>query len=475
MKVLFVASEMAPYCKSGGLGDVIGALPPALAQLGTETRVIIPCYADISEKYSSEFEYVMDFNVAVGWRNQNCTLLQHSMNGIVTYLVKNDQYFGRIGLYGYYDDGERFAFFMQAAVQAILKLDYQPDVIHCHDWQAALVPFYLKRICGRDIASVFTIHNIKYQGRYGRDIVQELLSVDNAWFDNGKLEFNGDVNMMKTAIEEADAVTTVSGTYAEELCTPYYGEGLDGVLAGRGDALIGIENGIDIESYDPSADSTLERKYSVKSVTYGKKVNKQALQRLMGLPEEPDVPLIAMVTRLDEHKGMDLVVQTFAELVRMGVQVAILGTGSPELEDAVRRGAQLYPRRIAASISFNLNMARKLYAGADMFLMPSRFEPCGLSQMIAQRYGTLPIVRETGGLKDTVIPYNMYTGEGDGFSFANYTQYEMLDTVRRACEAYKDKKVWSQLIKNAMTKDVSWKKSADRYVELYERILAGRN
>jgi len=469
-----IAAEAVPFVKSGGLADVVGSLPKALAAGGADVRVLLPKYADIPTGLIERAAPLAEFTVQVGWRRQYCGVSTLSHDGITYYLVDNEYYFKRPGLYGYDDDGERFAYFCQAALEAIPRLGWRPDVLHCHDWHTALVPVFLRAHYGGSdfytgIRSVYTIHNLKYQGVFGYGVMRDLLNLGDEHFHANALEYYGAVNYMKGALNYCDFLTTVSPTYAQEIQTPYYGEGLDGTLRHRRDRLLGIVNGIDYDAFDPSSDPHLAAPY--RAGEPGKAANKAALQQELGLPEREDVPIVSLVTRLVEQKGVDLIAHVLEELLREDLQLVVLGAGEARYEKLFRDAAYHHPSRLSTNLKFDEGLARRIYAGSDLFLMPSKFEPCGIGQMIAIRYGTAPIVRETGGLVDTVRPYNRYTGEGHGFSFTHYNAHEMLDTIRFALSMYRDPAHRRAIADNMARQDFSWTSSAKQYLELYDRLI----
>jgi starch synthase len=475
MNILFAASECAPFVKTGGLGDVIGALPEALEDRSTSVSVILPKYGDLAEKYKDRMIFLRAFNVPVGWRNQYCGLFSFTERSVQYYFLDNEYYFKRHGCYGYFDDGERFAFYSRAVLEAVPFLRDRPDVIHCHDWQTGPVCALLKSESYRrqpvyqDIRTVFTIHNLKYQGNYSKTVLEDLLGLDWSFFTPDGLEYKDHVSYLKAGLAYADCLTTVSTTYAAEIQMPYYGEGMDGFLRKRGADLHGIINGMDRRQYDPAADSHLNSVYATPD---GKTANKQALQHQLGLPVDSRKPLIAMVTRLTEQKGIDLVLRVLHDLLGDDVQFVLLGTGEAGYESAFRALSDQYPAALSAQICFNDALARRIYAGSDLFLMPSKFEPCGIGQLIALRYGSLPVVRETGGLKDTVIPYNEATNEGYGFSFTNYNAHDMLFTIRRALHVFRDMPdKWHELQERAMKLDFGWSQSAAVYRRLYTSLV----
>ncbi|MCY6354605.1 glycogen synthase GlgA [Clostridium sp. ZS2-4] len=476
MKVLFVASEAYPFIKTGGLGDVAYALPKALRKLGIDVRVIIPKYQQISNRYTERMERISEFTVPVGWRNQYCGLLRADEDGIPFYFIDNEYYFKRGTAYGDYDDGERFAFFSKAVLEAISHMeDFVPDILHCNDWHSAMcIPLLNEHFRWRwqynNIRTVFTIHNLKYQGVFGKEILSQLLNLSMEYYSEDKLKQYDGVSFMKGGIKFADAVSTVSPTYAQEIKTEYFGEGLHGLLQCRSNELYGILNGLDTEINNPHIDPNLFFNYGEDNLE-NKFRNKEELQKMLGLPVNRDIPMIAMVTRLEEQKGLDLVQCVIEEILRENVQFVVLGTGTQKYEDMFKFFAWKYPHKMSSNIYFDASLAQKIYAGSDMFLMPSRFEPCGIGQLIALRYGSIPIVRETGGLNDTVNPYNEFNGSGNGFSFACFNAHDMLNTIKRAIGFYWNKSIWNTLVRRGMQEDNSWQKSAYEYINMYNRIM----
>lgn len=475
MKVLFAISEAYPFVKSGGLGDVGGSFPIALQNEGIEIRVIMPKYSAIAEKYLQLMELVASFQVELAWRKLHCTISKLELQGVVYYFLENDYYFARERLYGYDDDGELFAFFCRAVLESVPYLEYQPDILHCNDWHTALIPLLLKDSYSQKhyyskMKSILTIHNLNYQGWAPLSYFEDVLGLggqQRAW---ECLEYYGSLNYLKGGILEADLITTVSPTYAQEIQYPFYGENLDSFLRQRGEDLFGVLNGIDTDKYNPQVDPNIYVNYRNSLIKKG--TNKRGLQEFLGLPAQRDIPLIAMVSRLVEQKGLDLVIFILEGLLSMNVQLVILGTGQRRYEEALQQLADKYPDKLIVKLLYDEALAHKIYSGSDLLLMPSLFEPCGLAQLIAMRYGTLPIVRETGGLKDTVIPYNQFTGEGNGFSFANYNAHELLFAIERAVELFNnDKTTWKALVKNALKGDYGWEKSAVQYHSLYKRVL----
>jgi starch synthase len=473
--VLFIAAEAGPLLKTGGLGDVVGSLPKELQRQGLDVRVIIPKYGDIPNNWQEQMKYVTHITVPVAWRQQYCGLFEMVHEGITYYLIDNEFYFKRRGAYGFFDDGERFAFFCRAVLEVIPLLDFKPDILHCHDWHTAIIPVLLKALYGHkpeyaNLKTVLTIHNIEYQGNFDHWVVENLLGINSAeYFTPQCLEFFGRVNFLKGGICQADAVTTVSKTYADEIRTPEGGHHLDGVFRFCHKKLQGIINGIDFDEYDPSRKNGEYINYTAKTIGH-KRENKEKIQEYLCLPVNGDIPVIAMITRLVAAKGLDLVTAVLEDIMARDVQLILLGTGNDKYESIFRIAAHRYPDKLSANLYFDEVMARRIYAGADIFLMPSLSEPCGIGQLIALRYGCIPLVRETGGLKDTIIPYNEYTGEGNGFSFTNYNAHDMLYTLDRALGFYHDPKVWPNLVKAAMASDYSWQRSASEYAQLYDRL-----
>lgn len=475
LHVVFASAEAAPFVKTGGLGDVAGSLPHALKAAGAEVIVMVPKYSTIDSSYLSQMEHVTDFYVPLGWRNEYCGLERLVYDGITYLFVDNERYFKRDYPYGFFDDGERFAFFSKAICESLQHLldDFVCDILHCNDWHTAMAPVFLREFYQglplyENVRTVYSIHNIAFQGQFSDFVLGDILGLGGVEAAARQLRSDADsINYMLGAINYSDAITTVSPSYAEEIRTPEYGEGLDGALRRRQNVLHGIVNGIDVVRNDPAHDKRIAAPYSTEDMT-GKTLCKKAIQEELGLEVRDDRPLMVMVTRLTRQKGMDLVMYCLERILDGGVQVAVLGTGDADYEDALRWYQSVYPGQMAARIEFDPALSQRMYAGADMFLMPSLFEPCGLSQMIAMHYGTLPIVRETGGLRDTVTPYNQYTGEGTGFSFAHFNGEEMGDTVFRAARLFWDEpSVWKKLVFQAMSCDFSWTASAARYLDLY--------
>ena len=475
MQIVFASAECAPFVKTGGLGDVAGSLPAALVRAGAEVIVMVPKYATIKDEYKAQMEHFADFCVSLGWRNEYCGLEKLERDGVTYMFVDNERYFARDYPYGFFDDGERFAFFSKAITESLqhLPAGFECDILHCNDWQTALAPVFLREFYQGlplydRVKTVFSIHNVAFQGQFSDTVMEDILGVAHIPAAATQLRCDAcSINYMLGALHYADAITTVSPTYAGEIQTPEFGEGLDGVLRERSYALQGILNGIDVAAFDPATDKRIAANYTVDDRS-GKAVCKAKLQEELGLEVRDDRPLMVMVTRLTRQKGMDLVMYALDRILAGGVQVAVLGTGDRDYEDGLRYFQDKYPGTMAARIEFDPALSQRMYAAADMFLMPSKFEPCGLSQIIAMRYGTLPIVRETGGLKDTVIPYNEFTGEGTGFSFSNFNGDEMGDAVFRAARLFWDnREAWNKLVTQAMSQDFSWTRSADKYLDLY--------
>lgn len=475
VRVLYAAFEAAPFAKSGGLGEVAGSLPQALAEVGVDARLIMPKFSAIPDEWAAEMEHIADFYLPLSWRRQYCGLERLEYEGRIVYFIDNEYYFKRADLYGYADDAERMAFFSKAVVESVAYLaEFQPDIIHCNDWHTALCPVFLCEqyrdvpAC-RGIKTVFSVHNLKFQGQYDPFILGDILGLADNAAASSQLMFGGAVNYLHGALCYADRLLTVSPTYAEEICTAAYGEGLQEVFARRRDILSGILNGVDTEVYNPRRDKFSAAHFCAEDLS-GKVTCKLAVQRDLGLAEEADMPLLVLISRLTEQKGLDLLLHILDELLAEPVQVAVLGVGDKCYEDALQHFAEAYDN-FACRLFFDDGWAHRLYAGADMLLMPSRFEPCGLAQMIAMRYGTIPLVRETGGLKDSVSPYNRYSGAGNGFSFANYNAHELLFTVKNALAVYRDKAAWGRLVQSALNTDFGWRRSAGEYAAVYRDLL----
>lgn len=462
MQVLFVTPEADPFVKTGGLGEVGGSLPVALKKMGVDVRVMLPKYSQISEPLKQGLQNIAQFQVPLAWRQLYCGLEEMSIDGIIYYFIDNEYYFKRTGIYGFYDQAEQYAFFSRAVLESLEYLpDFTPDIIHCNDWQTALTPlllkiFYSKNPTYAEIKTVFTIHNLQYQGVFAKEVLGDILGLGEEFFTPEGLEFNGAVNFMKAALIFADRVTTVSPTYAQEIQATYYGEKLEGLLQKRSASLSGILNGIDTKKYAPVG---------------RKSINKENLQHLLGLPVRADIPILAIVSRLVDQKGIDLVSHVLEEILELEVQLVVLGTGEPHYEAMFQHYAEKYPEQLAVRIQFDEAIARKIYAGSDLFLMPSRFEPCGIAQLIAMHYGSIPIVRETGGLKDTVIPWQEENREGTGFTFSSYNAHDLLFSVQRAVRLYQqDPVLWGQIKRNAEQADFSWEHSARQYLDVYESL-----
>ncbi|MHB8074451.1 glycogen synthase GlgA [Desulfosporosinus fructosivorans] len=476
MKLVFVTAEADPFVKTGGLGEVMGSLPAFLHKQGVDVRVIMPKYSTIAEHFHREFRHLAHFDVPVAWRKQYCGLDEMEYQGVHYYFIDNEYYFSRPRIYGEYDDAERFAFFSRAALESLIHIPgFKPDIIHCQDWHTALIPLMLKEFYSKEplyypIKTIFTIHNLNYQGVFSKEVLTDILGLGMEYFTENTLEFHGAVNFMKAALLYADIITTVSPTYAMEIQNPYYGEKLDGLLRKRSNSLLGILNGIDYEIYDPMKDPYLVMPYT--NFPLAKAVNKKHLQTSFGLQVRDDSAVLGVVSRLVDQKGIDLLAHIMGELLELDVQLVILGTGEQRYEEMLRYFVSKFPEKLAIKLEFSDKIAHEVYAGSDILLMPSRFEPCGIAQMIAMRYGTVPIVRETGGLKDTVLSYNAISGLGNGFSFVNYNAHELLFAVQRAVGIYHEEKpVWDNIRQNALKTDFSWVRSAKAYLEMYESLL----
>lgn len=472
MKVLYVASEANPWMASGGLGDVAGSLPIALRKRLIGCRVVMPLYDSIKPELKEKMKFITSISVPVSWRRQYCGIFEAKLNGVVFYFLDNQYYFKRDGIYGHFDDAERFAFFARAVLEIIPAIGWKPDIIHCNDWQSALTPlyyscYYATRMGYENIKTVFTIHNIQYQGKYGNELLQDVLGIAPEHYD--LIQYDGLVNFMKAGIECSNKVTTVSPTYAKEILDPWYSHGLDPILNQRSWKLCGILNGIDTDSYNPETDASLWKNYNADDFS-SKAENKAELQKMMGLAVKPETPLVGIVTRLVGHKGVDLMKEVLEKsLWERDIQYVVLGSGEWQYESYFRGLHDKYPDKVGLCLGFVPDLARKIYAGADMFLMPSKSEPCGLSQMVALRYGTIPIVRETGGLKDSITDSG--DGEGNGFTFKTYDAYDMLGAIYRAVDAYNSKDYWKKLVERALRCDMSWGKSANEYIKMYKSLL----
>ena len=471
MKVLYASSEAYPFAMSGGLADVAGALPKALRKRFIGCRVVMPLYGSVSEELRQKMTFICSITVPVAWRRQYCGIFEAHVDGVIYYLIDNQYYFKRDGLYGHFDDAERFAFFSRAVLEIIPYIGFIPDVIHCNDWQTALIPMYLNSFYKYDdlyknIKTVFTIHNIQYQGKYGYELTEDVLGFPKE--HQSLLDYDNCLNFMKGAIQCSDKVTTVSPTYAKEILDPYYSHGLDGILKNFTYKLTGIVNGIDVDVYNPETDTLIYKNYSVEDIS-GKAYNKAQLQKELGLPEKADAPIIGIVTRLVKHKGIDLVKCVFEDLLKADLQFAILGSGEWEFEEFFTQMANKYPDKVGLVVGFKPQLAHRIYAGADIFLMPSQSEPCGLAQMVALRYGTIPIVRQTGGLNDTITDSG--DNQGNGFTFSSYNAHDMQEAVWRSIAGYADKDGWAVLRERAMKCDNSWGTSANAYIKLYKEIV----
>lgn len=475
MKILFSATEAYPFIRTGGLGDVIGALSKELGKLGEDVRVIIPKYKGIKEDLKNKINYIKHIFVDVGWRHQYCGIEELKVNNVQFYFIDNKYYFNRDNLYGYYDDAERFAFYDRAVLEILKAINWYPDIIHCNDWQCGMIPVlykleYRNKDEYPDIKFIYSIHNLLFQGNFGKEVLGELFGYDLQQFNNGGLSFNDGISYMKGGINYSEKVLTVSYTYAEEIKTPEYGECMDELLRNKGGDLKGILNGIDYEEYNPLTDELIEKRYDIDSIE-NKMENKLALQRELGLEENKNIPIISIVSRLTSQKGIDLIKEIIDCVLTKEVQFVVLGTGEWEYEEFFKGLEKRYPNKVATRITFDNKLSHKIYAGSDMFLMPSKFEPCGLGQLIALRYGNVPIVRETGGLKDTIEAYNKFEFTGNGFSFYNYSSIELKNCIFEALEIYKRKDEWNNLIKTAMSCDNSWKKSSLEYKRIYESFF----
>ena len=473
MKILFAAAEASPFIKVGGLGDVAGALPKALVEKGHDVRVVLPLYSSIKWEMREKCQYIKYFYFMHGWRNCYCGIFEANIDGVIYYLVDNEYYFKRRAPYGEFDDGERFAFFSRAALEILPQVDFFPDIIHCNDWHTAAVPVYLDaQYRWRDgyeyIRTVFSIHNIEFQGKYGLDTLGSVFALPPDW--ESVVEHDGCLNLMKGAIERANAVNTVSETYANEILDPYFSFGLDTILRPRRYKLSGIVNGIDVKAFDPATDPAIAVNYDI-DTRADKVENKLALQKELGLAVDPDIPMIGMVGRLTSQKGIDLMYPIMEELMKHEVQLVVLGTGYAEIEDFMRFCDAAYHDKMRAMITFSSSMAQKIYSGADLFLMPSKSEPCGLAQLISMRYGTIPVVHAVGGLKDTVVPYNPAEGTGNGVNFQSYNAWDMYDAIMRGIAIWSDPEERDQIMLNGMSGDYSWDVSADKYLKLYESVL----
>lgn len=476
MKILFVSPEAAPFIKTGGLGDVAGSLPQTLCEKGVDCRVILPLYRCISQEYREQMKYINHIYIDMAWRKQYCGVFEMKHENCTYYFVDNEYYFGGDKPYDYIHlDCEKFLFFSKAAISLLPTLNFRPDIVHCNDWQTAAIPIFLDTFWDNPfyhgIKTVMTVHNLQFQGRWGLKEIKDIMGISKTYFTKDKLEYYKDANILKGGLVYANQITTVSKTYAQEIKTPAYGEGLDGILRGRAADLTGIVNGISYEEWDPSKDPVLPERYNQRNVIANKKLNKTNLQKLLNIPVDEETFMIGIVSRLTDQKGFDLMASVMERLCESNMQLVVLGTGAESYENLFRQTAWKYPHKVSANIYFSSERSHLIYAACDAFLMPSRFEPCGLSQLISMRYGTLPIVRETGGLKDTVVPYNEFTGEGTGFSFSQYNAEDMLHVIYYAMDIYYNKRTqWNKIVKNAMKADFSWNASADQYIDMYRRV-----
>lgn len=475
LKVLFVTSEAVPFAKTGGLADVAGSLPKALKKLGVDIRVVLPKYKHISQKYNSRLKSIGNGDVEFLHSKESFEVFYMEESGVTFYFIEYNNYYDRDGYYGYPDDGARFTFFCKAAYEMLPIVGFKPDIIHSNDWQTGAMPllhkaYFSYRAFYKNIKSVFTIHNMKYQGVFPKEIMNSLLNISWSHFTHDKVEYHDQVNYLKSAIVYSDAITTVSPSYSKEIQHDFFAETLGGTIRSRSENIYGILNGIDYDEYNPEQDDKIFATFSTNDLD-GKYVNKKMLQESLNLPVKPGTPVIGMITRLVDHKGIDLVETMFDEILQMDVQMVILGAGEYRYEEMIKHFATKYPHKLSCHVMYNAVLAQRIYAGCDMFLMPSLFEPCGLSQIISLRYGTIPIVRETGGLKDTVIPYNQYTDQGLGFTFTNYNAHEMLDAVKRALDTYHHREVWRRMILRGMNQDNSWQHSAKEYKKLYNNLM----
>ncbi len=475
IKVLFAASEVVPFAKTGGLADVAGSLPKCLRKLGVDVRVVMPKYRSIPCEYVEKMEYLGYIYVDISWRHQYCGIFRLVHEGVVLYFIDNEYYFKREGLYGSPDEAEQFTFFSKAIIEMLPAIDFKPDIVHLNDWQTAIASTLLKTHYSNDsfyrsIKTILTIHNLKYQGVFPKSVLSDLLSLGWEHFTPYGLEFYDQVNFLKAGIVYSDIINTVSRTYAQEIKNDFFGEQLQDSILRRSNDLYGIVNGIDYENNNPATDKRIYANYDLAHI-HNKYTNKEKLQETLGLPIRKDVPLIGIITRLVAQKGLDLIQFVLDDILSLDIQLVVLGSGEAVYEEMFKKSALTYPDKVSANITYDSILAQRIYAGSDMFLMPSLFEPCGLGQLFSLRYGSIPIVRETGGLNDTVDSYNQYTKTGNGFSFSNYNSHDMLYTIKRAIHFYHDKFAWDSLIKNAMTQDFSWDKSAGEYIDLYKKLL----
>jgi starch synthase len=474
LNVLFASSEALPFAKSGGLGDVVGSLPKALISNGIDARVIMPKYKLIPQHLREKIVHKKFINVKSAWKDNYCGIEECCYNGVTYYFIDNEHFFGRDRLYGFEDEAEMYAFFCRAVLESMTHLDYKPDIIHCNDWQTGLIPIFLEINYKqydyyKNIRTIYTIHNLQYQGIFPFNVMTDILNIETKYFTSDKLEYYGNVSYAKGGLTYANLITTVSPTYAKEIQNQYYGEGLQDLLRARSNNLYGILNGIDYEEYNPETDPMIFKNYS-KGTIVDKKENKLRLQEALGLKQDVSIPMIGIISRLVSQKGFDLIAWVLDEILAENVQIVLLGTGEEYYENLFKNAAYRHPGKMSANITFSNELSHRIYAASDMFLMPSKFEPCGLSQIMSLRYGTVPIVRETGGLFDTINPYNQYTGEGNGFSFSNYNAHDMLYTIKRALYYFGQTPIWKGLISKGMDCDFSWNNSAIEYVELYNKL-----
>lgn len=466
-KILFIGSEALPFVSAGGLGDVLGALPKALLEYKLDVRVVIPLYSSISDEYRSKMKFECSFNVKLAWRNQHCEIYSYDLNGVIYYFVDNEYYFKRQILYGCFDDGERYAYFCRAVLEMLGHIGYVPDVLHANDWHSALAVIYIKRQCSANIKTVFTIHNIEYQGIYDVSILNDIFALNNE--DKSVVEYNDNINLVKGAVECCDILTTVSKKYAEEIQYFYHSAGLNPIIARNKDKLYGVVNGIDTSYYNPETDSDIISCYCADDLG-GKAICKKELQKICDMKISPDLPVISMVSRLAHHKGFDLIKCVMEEFLKLDVQFVLLGTGDYEMEKYFKEIARRYPEKTGIFIEYDKSFSKKIYSGSDIFLMPSKSEPCGLAQMIAARYGTVPVVHKTGGLYDTIQPFDYSKGTGNGFTFESYNAHDMLNAIKRAISAFEQPRIWKTVMENAMKTDFSWNKSAAEYAEIYDKL-----
>ncbi len=475
IKVLFAASEVDPFAKTGGLADVAASLPKALKGIGQDVRVIMPKYRNIPQEYSERMEKVGYIYVNISWKNEYCGILKLEHGGVTCYFLDNEHYFGRDGYYGYDDEAERFAFFSKALIEVLPVIGFKPDIIHCNDWQTGVVSLLLKaKYMGvdfyRNMKTVCTVHNLKYQGIFPKEVLGELLGLGWEYFTPDGIEFYDNINYLKAGLVYSDIITTVSRTYAEEIKTDFFGERLNNVLNRRSEHLYGILNGIDMQTNNPETDARIFANYSENNIE-GKYINKQMLQKTLGLQERIDIPVVSIISRMVDQKGFDLIAHVIEDILNLDIQFVVLGAGEHRYEQMFKYYQGKYPDKISVNLKYDALLSQRIYAGSDIFLMPSLFEPCGLSQMFSLRYGTIPVVRETGGLKDTIRPYNEVTHEGNGFTFFRYNAHDMLYVIKEAIHYYHHRSVWTKLVHNGMKIDFSWEKSAREYLDLYNKLI----